>query len=119
MQEHISESDYLEELLRGTGRTTSLLKKCLPNAIFLVGSEAMAKNIRSIAHNHGRYDIHIMSYKSLLSGNVTGREDVSEIVCDHFLRMTVDEWNQVYLLKRYFDSLTKKKIIKTLQNIFE
>lgn len=119
MQEHISESDYLEELLRGTGRTTRLLKNCLPNAIFVVGSEAIAKNIRDIATRHGRSDIHVMPYKFLLSGNVRGRKDVSEIVCDHFLRMTVDEWNQVYLLKGYFDSLTKKKIIKTLQNIFE
>lgn len=119
MEEHISEADYLEELLRGTGRTTQLLKNCLPKALFVVGCESIAKNIRNIAIQNGRPDIEVIPYKILLSKYIYGRTDISEIVCDHFLRMTTSEWDKLYRIKGYYNSLTSKKILNTLQNIFK
>lgn len=109
MKEHISESEYLEEILRGTGRTTRLLNNCLPNAIFVVASESIAKHIKNIAIQIGRTDIEILSYNTVLSNSIFGKNNVSEIVCDHFLKMTVDEWNQIYRLKAYYNYLTKNK----------
>lgn len=100
-QNLVSEYDYLEELLRGTGRTTKLLKNCLPNAMFVVGSNAIAKTIRDMAVKNNRPDVKVISYKSLLSNHEYRGSNISEVVCDHFLRMTVDEWNEIYRIKGF------------------
>lgn len=104
--EYISESDYLEKRLRGTGRTTKLLKNCRPNALFVVHSHRIAKNIQEMADAIGRSDIEVLWYERVLSNSVFGIK-YSEVVFDHFLMMTEKEWDEMYKIKELSNLLNR------------
>ena len=112
----ISENDYLDEMLKGTGRTTDLLKNCLPKAVFIVSSASNIDSVRLIANSINRNDINIISLESVKRGLLYGVTNISEIVCDHSIITNKETWDKIYCLKGYYSNKIKSKIVKIFKD---
>lgn len=94
----MTEAEYLEDKLRGTGRTTNLIKNAPKDSIFVVATNFLKTRFQKIADSLDRADVKVLS-SSQVAEYLRGREGFSDIVFDHYLDIDYNKWQELYSLR--------------------
>jgi hypothetical protein len=112
----VTEAEYLETKLRGTGRPTNLIKNSPKDCVFVVQSQDLATHFKKRVVELGRYDVMVLPYWSVCR-NLLGLKDISDIVFDHYLDVSQDRWDEMYELREIMRLSYKENGMSKLEEL--